>query len=73
MKKTISPVAFVSIIGVVLLVACVLAFRVWQGPSSTPAPGTEGKVIKPSGAIPPEAFRAKDEWRKAHPESAPGR
>lgn len=73
MKQNVSPAVFVSVIVVVVAVVGLLLWRVMKAPSSVPAPGTIGsKPVPPSGGIPPEAFKARDEWRRTHPESAPG-
>jgi hypothetical protein len=71
-KQNVSPAVFVSIIVVVLVIAGVVMWQSWHAPSSVAAPGAlNKKVVHPGGALPPEALRARDEWRKAHPESAP--
>lgn len=72
MKQNVSPAVFVSIIVVALVIAGVVMWQSWRAPSSVAAPGVATtKVVHPGNAIPPEALRARDEWRKAHPESAP--
>lgn len=72
MKQNVSPAMFIAIIVVALVIVGIVMLRVWVAPSSVRAPGAPVKAVPPSGAIPPEAFKARDEWRKAHPESVPG-
>lgn len=71
MKQNVSPAVFLSIIAVAVIGFGIFMWRVWLAPSSVPAPGTENKkIVPPGGAIPPEGLRARDEWRRTHPEGA---
>ena len=69
MKQNLSPATFVGIIVVVVAIVGLFMWRVWRAPSVVPAGGTQtAKAVKEAGGIPPEAMRARDDWKKTHPE-----
>jgi len=64
---------FISIIAVVAVIVGLLFWRTWQAPSSTPVSKAEQEKIAPPGSgVPPEAGRARDEWKRTHPEGQAG-
>ena len=71
MKQNISPQVAVGIVAVALLLAAVLAYRVYTGPTSVPAnTGAEGKskVNPRSGGLPTEKdLERMREYQRTHP------
>ena len=77
MKQNISPSVVIGIVVVVVVVLGFIGFRVWRTPSVTAAaPGTtvSGPPGPREGGGPTaEAFKARDEYNRTHPDAAGSR
>jgi len=74
--KQISPVAFFSVVLVVLVIVGAIAFSVWKAPSSTvdkTAIASTSANPRAGGAPTAEDFRKRDEYNKTHPGSSGSR
>jgi len=75
-KQSISPVAFFSVILVVLAIAGAIAYSVWKAPSSTvdkTAIASTSANPRAGGGPTAEDFRKRDEYNKTHSGSAGSR
>ena len=76
MKSKVSPVVFVSVLAVALLIFGVFAWSVWKSPSSVPVTAAEQKnAIAPraGGGPDADALKFRDEYNKTHPNAAGSR